>query len=165
MPRSVNLPGRFATRMPNGRRQVFDGALNHASTFTDVIELVEHSGVEVNEIVKGLFKDTPALIFASPQQVMIEVSLQFTSLARLAAIGRTTVTGVRAVLTEVIRNMPLYAFSQSLSRMKQHDRDLANDPDTRDEIERWRATHGPTGNPTARTATLIQSTWTNFADG
>ena len=151
--------------MPRGRRQVFDGALNHAPTFTDVIELAEHGGIEVNEIVKGLFKANPALIFASPQQVMVEVSLQFTSVGRLAAIGRTTVVGARAMLTEVIRHMPLYAFSQALSRMKQHDRDLENDPDTHDEIERWRAIHAPSGDATARTATLIKSTWTNFADG
>src|SRR5271170_3362721 len=161
----INIRGNFATRMPRGRRKVFNGVIRHTPTFTQVINLANHGNTEVNEIVKGLFRAAPALIFAPPQQVMVEVAIQFIGIRRLAVIGGTTPRGVRAMLTEVIRHMPLYAFSQALSRMKQHDRDLLNHPTTHDHIERWRAIHAPTGNPNARTTTLIRSTWTNYAEG
>jgi hypothetical protein len=162
---NINLRGHFDTRMTNGRRKRFNGVLRHAPLFDEIIQVVSNGGVRTNEAVKGLFVAAPFLIHASPQQVLMEVTLQSVSARNLAAVGNTTLDGVRAILRELIKRMDLFAFSQALSRMKQHDRDLAEHPATRGEIARWRSIHGSMGDPDARTATRIRSSWVNFADG
>lgn len=165
----INLSAGHGTRMsrrPDGTvlRRLFNGRIRGPLAFDHVIEHTEHDSSVIHEAVKGIFVENSALIRASAQQMAIEVAVQLTGLKRLAAVGGTSLAGARAILETVAQNMPLYGIANALSRMKQHDRDLATDERTKSEIKNWRKTHKPTGSPRARIETLVSSLWTNAAN-
>jgi len=165
LPRNINITGFHGTRTYRDKRVVYNGIVNEDDiVFSETLAGINRDATEVHELIKGLFKARPFLIHASPQQVAIELTVQRCGLKHLATVGGTTITGARAMLAVIVEHLDLYGISNALSRMKQHDRDLAEDPDTEKEIKEWRRDNPPKGDPNARTKTLIQSLWVNKAN-
>lgn len=159
----VNLRGRFDTRMANNRRVRFNGVVRGTPLFNGILPVFHTIGPAVHEAVKGLFFRHPFLIHASPQQVAIEVAVQFIGAAELARLGGTTIPRMRAMLTQIVFLMPLYQLSLAISRMKQHDRDLENNPRTRTAIREWRERHAAGRDTGNQTVTRMQTMWRNMA--
>lgn len=160
---TVVLEADFDTRLAGGKRQAFNGVVRGAPMFDDIVQAFRHRRNHVHETVKGLFKASPALVHASPQQICIEVALQFIGASQLAETGGTTIPRLRAMLARMIEYMPVNQITLAMSRMKLHDRDLAADSDSAAAIKEWRESHGPWGNPNSRRRTSMHTKWTGEA--
>lgn len=157
------IKGTNGTRMPKGRHKTFDGIINEAPLFGKILAFDVLSSEATNQLIKGLFAAQPDLIHATAQQMAVEVAVQRAGSRELCNKIGITKEALRQLLAELVANLPLYDFSTALSRMKQHDKDLADDPRTKEGIRQWRRDHPPIGTAEARTATRAKSDWTNRA--
>lgn len=160
---TTNITGFHGTRISATGRIVYNGEIQNAPLLATHTANVFKDSDAVHCSVKGLFKDQPDLIFASLQQVALEVAVQLGTEKAICKNAGITSGQLCSVVRELSRFMPMSLISKAVSRMKQHDRDLANDVDTKTEIARWRKDNHQPGNAQERVATRMKSMWANRA--
>ena len=160
---TIVIKGFHGTRLSEDRRVVFDGICEGNLVLASKTANIFNDSGAVHHTVKGLFKAYPRLITASLQEVALEVAVQLGTKEAILDDAGISEQALVSVMRSLSRYMPISLISKAVSRMKQHDRDLANDPDTKQAIAAWRKDNHQPGNPDKRVATRMQSLWANRA--
>jgi hypothetical protein len=160
---TTNITGFHGTRISANRRTVYNGEIFNAPILGYATANIFKDSDAVHRAVKGLFKERPDLIFASLQHVALEVAVQLGTEKSICSNAGISSGQLTQTIRELSRFMPISLISKAVSRMKQHDRDLANDVDTKVNIALWRRDNRQPGSAEERVATRMKSLWANRA--